>query len=61
METEIIVDIFYGDKENCEQFSAKFYFDTYEKAKNFIKEYVEENSNCNARIIEYFYFTNNEE
>lgn len=54
MSFKIEVDVFYGDKEDCETFSVVFYFDDYDEAKKFVEKYVKINSKCNAKITELY-------
>lgn len=55
MMTRIIVDIFYGEEENNDQFGMTFGFDNYKEALKFV-DFAHEHSGCNAKISQVFMF-----
>lgn len=56
MDRDIKVEVFYGDYDPQNvNLGVTFYFSNYTEALGFIK-IVEENSNCNAVIIQSFIF-----
>lgn len=51
MKNEYKVELFYGVYDIDNNYGVTFFFNTFNQAEVFIKDYVKNNSNCNARLI----------